>query len=191
MDGDTGHSGEAGGVSLLFYNAIEPGEQLRIERWYEQLVERVGSDAAIGVADASGELIAVAAEHNRAGRRAMRALYGQAAIDRCRMGELPATSDRTEATKRQVKRKRITARVREFLGAVTGAHVPDDILALRLGLCESNACGHLRVRGGKLYCGACGCPKWHLAELHVKLRFANLECPCDPPLWVVWTGATA
>jgi hypothetical protein len=22
-----------------------------------------------------------------------------------------------------------------------------------------------------------------LAELTVKLWFANLECPCDPPLW--------
>ncbi|HNO80556.1 MAG TPA: hypothetical protein PKN33_21115 [Phycisphaerae bacterium] len=24
---------------------------------------------------------------------------------------------------------------------------------------------------------ACGCPNWHLAELSVKLWFAELECP--------------
>jgi hypothetical protein len=35
----------------------------------------------------------------------------------------------------------------------------------------------LKVEGERLYCGACGCGNWRLAELHTKLRFHNLECP--------------
>jgi hypothetical protein len=81
------------------------------------------------------------------------------------------------------KPRSVREKVQSFLAAVTGPKVSDAVFAERLAICRSNQCGYLRTDGEHLYCGACGCPKWRLAELHTKLRFANLECPSDPPFW--------
>ncbi|HON94106.1 MAG TPA: hypothetical protein PKZ07_21210, partial [Sedimentisphaerales bacterium] len=61
--------------------------------------------------------------------------------------------------------------------------VPDEEAIRRLTICRTNECGHLVTKDKNEYCGACGCPKWRLAELKTKLRFAQIRCPCDPPLW--------
>jgi hypothetical protein len=74
-------------------------------------------------------------------------------------------------------------RVRSFLAAVTGPKVSEEVFRQRLIICASNACGHLRKQDDRLYCGACGCGQWRLAELHTKLWFANLECPLEKSLW--------
>lgn len=192
MDGHVGHRGEGGGVvGLLFYDDVDAAEQVRIARWHDELVERIGPDAAIGVADAGGRLIAVAAEHNRAGRRAMAGLYGQAAIDRCRMGELPPRDERAARPgPRPVKRKRIAGMAAEFIAAVSGPRVGREAFERRLRMCESNECGHLRYSARREYCGGCGCPRWHMAELHAKLWFARLTCPCEPPVWGPEEGRT-
>lgn len=75
-------------------------------------------------------------------------------------------------------------RVKAFLDAVTGPQASKETFQQRLSICESNTCGRLKkLENGQAFCGACGCPKWKLAELHTKLRFAHLACPKDPPLW--------
>ncbi len=84
---------------------------------------------------------------------------------------------------RPVRQKTVAARAKAFLGAMTGGKVSEEVYAERLRICESNVCQHLRRVGEDMYCGACGCPRWRLAELKSKLWRANLECPCDPSLW--------
>lgn len=80
------------------------------------------------------------------------------------------------------KRKTLLQRVGAFIAAVTGPKVDDAAFERRLAICK--ACPKLKTKGDKLFCGACGCAKWRLAELHTKLKFADLECPLDPPKWV-------
>lgn len=70
-----------------------------------------------------------------------------------------------------------------FVRAVTGPRVPSDVADARLKQCISNECGYLREHDGKHYCGACGCPRWKLAELRNKVTYAKLACPCEPPYW--------
>jgi hypothetical protein len=70
-----------------------------------------------------------------------------------------------------------------FVRAVTGPRVPSDVADARLKQCISNECGYLREHDGKHYCGACGCPRWKLAELRNKVTYAKLACPCEPPFW--------
>lgn len=82
-----------------------------------------------------------------------------------------------------VRKKTVAAKAIAFISAITGPDVSDAVYEQRLDICRENTCGHLQQDKDKLYCGACGCPRWRLAELHTKLRHANLECPCDPPLW--------
>lgn len=50
---------------------------------------------------------------------------------------------------------------------------------------EDKDCPHLRRddKEDKIFCGACGCPKSKLGELHQKLWYANLKCPRKPPLF--------
>ena len=82
--------------------------------------------------------------------------------------------------------KKISEKMLTFLRAVTGPAASDETYQNRLATCTG--CEHLKtvVRGDeqRLFCGACGCGKWRLAELHTKLKFADLECPLDPPKWV-------
>jgi hypothetical protein len=66
-------------------------------------------------------------------------------------------------------------RAMSFVRAVTGSKTTEAVFAERMRICSQ--CPHLRQSDGKLYCGACGCGQWRLAELSKKLRFANLECP--------------
>lgn len=77
----------------------------------------------------------------------------------------------------------MVAKAAEFLRVVTGPQCSPEEFACRMAACQSNACGHLKTADGKVYCGACGCPKWKLAELHTKLWFKRLECPADPQRW--------
>lgn len=82
---------------------------------------------------------------------------------------------------RAVARVIAPEKVQRFIDAVTGPACSEEEYDSRLAICRANTCGQLRARENRLYCGACGCPNWHLAELHVKLRFADLECPLG--LW--------
>jgi hypothetical protein len=74
-------------------------------------------------------------------------------------------------------------RALSFVRAVTGPRVPDEVAEARLKQCLSNECGYLRTDGDQHYCSACGCPRWKLAELTNKVRYAKLACPCEPPYW--------
>lgn len=165
---------------------------------------------APGVASAEGIMIAVRRRHNRFAREKWNNLL--AADPRMRaacvcpeivLGELagqagPADQAAAVAAEVGVQVERaqtrakaamavrattLAGKIASFAAAVTGPSASDAESARRLAICESNVCGHLVTRRGELYCGACGCPKWKLAELKTKTRFANLECPCDPPLW--------
>lgn len=44
-----------------------------------------------------------------------------------------------------------------------------------------NSCEKLIRHNGKRYCGACGCPKWTMAELDTKLKLRKLVCPLGRP----------
>jgi len=44
-------------------------------------------------------------------------------------------------------------------------------------------CEHLRVKPVGIFCGACGCPEWPVADMRTKWRLPDLECPLDPPKW--------
>ena len=67
----------------------------------------------------------------------------------------------------------------QFVQVVSGPKVNDAEFDRRMALCA--ACPKRKQHEGNLYCGACGCGQWPLAELHTKLRFARLQCPLDPP----------
>ena len=75
-------------------------------------------------------------------------------------------------------------KVKAFMRAIAGPKVSREVFERRLAICASGECGFLKRKGEKLYCGACGCPSWSLAELHKKLWFAELECPLERPLWI-------
>ena len=83
---------------------------------------------------------------------------------------------------RKVKHKSLMQKVKSLISAVTGPRATEETYQKRLAICE--ACPKLKRKNDKLFCGACGCGKWKLAELHTKLKFADLECPLDPPKWV-------
>ena len=65
----------------------------------------------------------------------------------------------------------------EFLLTVTGGRCTADIYNKRKRICKSNKCGFLKKNKGNIFCGACGCPQWSMAELNNKLWFAKLRCP--------------
>ena len=66
-------------------------------------------------------------------------------------------------------------KVISFVQAVTSGRCDDATYRRRLAVCAS--CEEVRREAEKLYCQACGCPEWSLAELHTKLRFARVVCP--------------
>lgn len=68
-------------------------------------------------------------------------------------------------------------KVRQFVQCVSGPKVDDATYRYRLAICRSNDCGKTLLKGKYEYCGACGCPKWRMARLKIKLRFAQLACP--------------
>lgn len=59
--------------------------------------------------------------------------------------------------------------------ALTGGRCPPEVTEARLAICR--VCEKLKTDDNKMYCGACGCPKWKLSELSTKLTFARLNCP--------------
>jgi hypothetical protein len=69
----------------------------------------------------------------------------------------------------------LAAKAKKMLSIVTGPKVDQATFDARSAKCDQ--CRFLKRRKTKRYCGACGCPNWHLAELSVKLWFAELECP--------------
>jgi hypothetical protein len=69
----------------------------------------------------------------------------------------------------------LTKRIRSFLKAVSGPRVNRETYVMRLATCAE--CPKLVARNGKLYCGACGCPKWKPAELTFKAKLENADCP--------------
>ena len=69
----------------------------------------------------------------------------------------------------------LAAKARKMLSIVTGPKVDQATFDARSAACDQ--CRFLKLRKAKRYCGACGCPNWHLAELSVKRWFAELECP--------------
>jgi hypothetical protein len=80
-----------------------------------------------------------------------------------------------ETRKRAKVRHGAISKVKSFVKAVTGPKASEEVFAARMSICRE--CEHLKTANEKLYCGACGCGRWRIAELSKKLRFANLECP--------------
>jgi len=72
-------------------------------------------------------------------------------------------------------RSKMIGKAVEFTSTVTSGRVPREVYEARLAACGS--CEHVHRDGDRLYCRACGCPEWSLAELHKKLWFARLRCP--------------
>jgi len=72
-------------------------------------------------------------------------------------------------------RKPFWRRVLDFVKAVTGPRVRHAEYLRRIAVCST--CPKLVTKGRKRYCGACGCPKWLPAELRIKARLANADCP--------------
>jgi len=66
-------------------------------------------------------------------------------------------------------------KAREFLKVVSGPKVEDEVFAARMATCSE--CPAVKRVDERLYCGACGCTNWRLAELTRKLRYARLKCP--------------
>ena len=66
-------------------------------------------------------------------------------------------------------------KVVDFTKIVLSGRCSDLEYTKRKQACAS--CSKLKIVEQKWYCGACGCPKWKLAELGTKLRFKNLPCP--------------
>jgi hypothetical protein len=154
---------------------------------------------ALGVASVEGIMVGIRPEHNRTSRQgwndaiaADAALRDRVTCPSLTMANLLPTDHvareqaRAEAVAqdaRKIRKTTLAEKIGTFLSAVTGPTVSDEEAARRLTICRTNECGHLVTKNANEYCGACGCPKWRLAELKTKLRFANLQCPCDPPLW--------
>jgi hypothetical protein len=88
-----------------------------------------------------------------------------------------------EQLARPVRHKTRREKAMAFVEAIISPWVSQEQHDMRVTVCAGNDCGHLRREQEKIYCGACGCGKWRLAELRTKCWFAALECPCDPPLW--------
>lgn len=63
--------------------------------------------------------------------------------------------------------------------AIAGPLVTEDDFKVRLEKCGS--CKYGKTQDDKLYCKACGCGKWMLAEMGNKAWFATAECPAG--LW--------
>jgi len=74
-----------------------------------------------------------------------------------------------------IKAPGIHRKIWTFLRVITGPHIDDEQLGIRLTICRTCLCRE--QKNGKEFCMACGCPRYGLAELSTKLRFARLECP--------------
>jgi len=78
-------------------------------------------------------------------------------------------------------------KIKNFKNVVSGPLVIPNVYEERKEICgikqpKEKQCIYLKTKVfGKLYwCGACGCGYNPVAELHIKLRFARLECPKIP-----------
>lgn len=198
---------------LLLFSASEASElAAAVRAAHAELARRIGDEAA-HVVSADDVLlattIAIAPCHQATARRCI----GAEAWQRCRValraadypearlptgrrrrgilaraaGAIRAIAGRRRPASKPwalpVRRRTIRQKAIAFIEAVTGQGAGEDTYQARLAICRSNECGHLIESDGGYYCGACGCGKWRLAELLRKLRFGDLECPCDPPLW--------
>jgi hypothetical protein len=172
---------------LLYFESFEPEKRIEIENFYRSIYELDSGMPPFGVVSELGEIVAVNREFNVCSRRGFLNRFGPGAWTMCTMPGLRVPNvprmAKKETGPRPVRRKKLMAKVTAFMAAVTGPKTDDETYEKRLAICSSNECGHLKTKGEKLFCGACGCPKWTLAELTTKLRFSQLECPCEPPLW--------
>ena len=89
--------------------------------------------------------------------------------------KIVSNNEISRQTQRSGGVRSLAAKARKMLSIVTGPKVDQATFDARSAECER--CGFLKRRKAKQYCRACGCPNWHLAELSVKLWFAELECP--------------
>jgi len=94
-------------------------------------------------------------------------------------------------------------RMSGFVSAVAGPRL--DWLATQERNKSCDTCPRLQIRlthrdpWQRLYCGACGCPKWPLSELHWKNRLRRWRCPIgrhkqleeDPSAWSAIRAAEA
>ena len=77
------------------------------------------------------------------------------------------------------ERRGLGSRIWEFMTVVSGPRVTEEVFEQRLAICSE--CDRLHRDRDKLYCRACGCGAWRMAELHSKLWWARLECPLVLP----------
>ena len=177
------------GDTLVFWGHPDPATLSAAQRWAES------HPSAPIVATREGQAVAVRRNQNHCSRQQ----WERRIIDSPELRELvccpnlagqpsvrpaPARPHGPDPDRpRPIQEGTFWGRVRNFLSAVTGPRVSADVFQRRLRACTSNACGHLRTHEDKVYCGACGCPRWKLAELHTKLWFGQLECPAEPPAW--------
>ncbi len=77
----------------------------------------------------------------------------------------------------EAQRKALTKaqKIRQFFRVTWGKLVVEDVFRERMVVCEK--CPAVRRENERLYCGACGCWQWRLAELTRKLWYAKLPCP--------------
>jgi len=67
-----------------------------------------------------------------------------------------------------------------------------DVVSLGQLIAKGNTdkpCPYLLKNDKGLFCNACGCGIRNKAELHTKLKYANLECPRTPPLFTSHTDS--
>lgn len=90
----------------------------------------------------------------------------------------------------------LVPRMQTFLAAVIGPRIEEAAVNARNEICET--CPQLQKRLARKapfihrYCGACGCPKWPLAELGWKNTLEKWYClqglhekPSEPTAWTV------
>lgn len=81
--------------------------------------------------------------------------------------------------KMKQRAKEKVKQVGNFYYTVKNGVVSDEEYRRRLEICKP--CPEMKKEGDKLYCDACGCPKWKLSSLNdpiaPKLKWANLVCP--------------
>lgn len=94
--------------------------------------------------------------------------------------EMAGARKKTDKKNNEVKEiSPFMKRVGEFLSAKLGPKVIESVYQERLKECGYKVvkCEHIKEKGDKAWCGACGCGYRKDAELSTKLKMARVECP--------------
>jgi hypothetical protein len=180
-------------MKLFFYEGLDPDQRQEVKEWHAKHREDPGDLPPFGVVTEDDALVALDIEFQVVSRHKIRQYYGEEAWRACKMPGLFKTERRSrgcggcgggEAARIKVQaahQQGIVEKAGKFFKALTGGKTTEEEFKQRHATCLRNRCGFLKQEGDKVYCGACGCPKWKLAELSTKLWFKELECPVG--LW--------